>query len=74
MAKSDYKVVFEDDDRMNDFVHILYACLSSYKEWMKNCDYFARKNVLYVKTARYTCVDNFVQNFAWLYGGKVVKL
>lgn len=60
--KSTHKLTFKSKKDLTNFSFQLFFLLDSYKSWLRDCTYFARKNILYVDTAGYTGVEIFINN------------
>lgn len=72
--KSTHKLTFSDGKNLSLFVARLTMFLQTYPIWIRDCDFFARKNVLYVDTNRYTCVDNYISGKAQEFGYQIKEL
>ena len=62
MKRSNIKLIFEDKKMLKFFSISLIYFLSKYSYWLKNCNFYSRKNNLYVYTHNYSYVDNCIKN------------
>lgn len=74
MAKSNIKLIFNEENTIKKFSILFFNYLSLHKSWLKNCNYHNIKNNLYVYTNNYSYVDNFIKNNSTKYNYKIIKL
>lgn len=63
--KSTHKLVFKNKEDIMPVAMNLIKVLNRSKFWREDCDFFVRKNILYVDTANYTCVNNALENLQY---------
>ena len=74
MAKSNIKLVFNEENTMKKFSILFFNYISKHKCWIKNCDDHSIKNNLYVYTHNYSYINNFIGNNSEKYNYKIIKL
>ena len=74
MAKSNLKLIFEEESAITKFSILFFNYLSQHKYWLKNCNYHSIKNNLYVYTHNYSYIDNYINNNSIKYNYKIIKL
>lgn len=72
--KHNYKLTFNDTLDTVNFAVALFNYVSQRKDWFNAYDCMRRKNILYVYTANYTCIENFINNNKSHYNYTIIKL
>lgn len=72
--KYNYKLVFNDLSDMNPFIVNTYKLVFQRTDWFKAFDFMKRKNILYVCTGNYCCIDNFILSKQHNYNYTITKL
>lgn len=72
--KYNYKLVFNDPSNMNNLIKDTYKYVFQREDWFKAFDFMKRKNVLYVCTGNYCCIDNLILSKQRNYNYTITKL
>lgn len=74
MAKSTHRLVFRNEKEIPYFSKALLSHLKTHGEWLRECDFFKRGNILYVDTKGYSMVVIFLESMGRLYDYECVDL
>ena len=73
--KYNYKLVFTNNQQLFKFTSQLFNYVSKRKDWIKYCDWTQKSNrILYVQTANYCCIDNYIKSRQCDYNYTITKL
>lgn len=72
--KYNYKLTFNNSIDTIALAVALFNYVSQRKDWFEAYDCMRRKNTLYVYTANYTCIENFINNNKSHYNYTIIKI
>ena len=72
--KYNYKLTFNNTLDIVNFAVALFNYVSQRKDWFNNYDCMRRKNILYVYTHNYTCIELFINHNKSHYNYTIIKL
>ena len=72
--KYNYKLVFKDKLDTVHFAIKLFQFISQRNDWLRAYEAMRRKNILYVYTGNYCCIDNYIKSRQRDYNYTITKL
>lgn len=72
--KYNYKLAFKDKLDAVHFAIELFQFISQRNDWLRAYEAMRKKNILYVYTGNYCCIDNFILSKQRNYDYTITKL
>lgn len=72
--KYNYKLVFNTPLETMRYAIRLFDYISQRNDWLKAYEAMRRKNILYVYTGNYCCIDNYIKSRQHDYNYTITKL
>lgn len=72
--KYNYKLIFKDKSDTVHFAIELFQFISQRNDWLRAYEAMRRKNILYVYTGNYCCIDNYIKSRQRDYNYTITKL